>query len=102
MMILRKQILVYRWKKNGFFIIKNIRKRIYIKRFHEFAFIVVSFNLQNFVVFPIDSMAKLNRVLRESCCVYVAVFHVPHMFLFAHFKPAFSFANLTHSLTEGR
>ena len=38
MMILRKQILVYRWKTNGFFIVKNIRKRIYIKRFDEFAF----------------------------------------------------------------
>ena len=45
MMILRKQILVCRWKTNGFFIIQNIRKRIYIKRFNEFAFMVVSFNL---------------------------------------------------------
>ena len=41
-------------KENGFFVIKNTRKRIYIKRFNEFAFMVVSFNLQNFVVFPID------------------------------------------------
>ena len=41
----------YRWKTNGFFIIRNIRKRIYIKRFSDFAFVVVSFNLQNFVVF---------------------------------------------------
>ena len=43
-MILRKQILVYRRKTNGFFVIKNIRKWIYIKRFNEFAFMVVSFN----------------------------------------------------------
>ena len=39
-------------------------------------------------------MAKFNRVLRESCCVVVAIFHVPHTFLFARFKPAFSFANI--------
>ena len=48
------EILVYRWKANKFFIITKIEKRIYIKRFNEFAFVVVSFNLQNFVVFPID------------------------------------------------
>ena len=30
-----KQILVYRKKTNGFFVIKNTRKRIYIKRFNE-------------------------------------------------------------------
>ena len=43
MIILQKQILVIlvsRSKTNGFFIIKNIRKRIYIKRFNEFAFMV--------------------------------------------------------------
>ena len=39
-------------------------------------------------------MAKFNRMLTESCCVVVAIFHVPHMFLFARFKPAFSFANI--------
>ena len=39
-------------------------------------------------------MAKFNRVLRESCCVVVAIFHVPRMLLFARFKPAFSFANI--------
>ena len=36
---------------NGFFIIKNIKKRIYKKRFNKFAFVVVSFNLLNFAVF---------------------------------------------------
>ena len=25
-------------------------------------------------------MAEFNRMLRESCCVVVAIFHVPHMF----------------------
>ena len=40
-------------------------------------------------------MAKFNRVLRESCCVVVVIFHIPHMLLFARFKPAFSFANKT-------
>ena len=39
-------------------------------------------------------MAKFNRMLRESCCVIAAIFHVPHMFLFVCFKPAFSFVNI--------
>ena len=33
---------------------KNIRKRIYIKRFNEFAFMIVNFNLKNSIVFLID------------------------------------------------
>ena len=40
--------------ENRLFIVKNIGKRIYIKRFNEFALTVVGFNLQNFALVPID------------------------------------------------
>ena len=39
-------------------------------------------------------MAKFNRVLRESCSVVVVIFRVPHILLFARFKPAFGFATI--------
>ena len=84
---LTTQILVYKWKTNGFFIIKNIRMRIFIKRFNEFAFVVVSFNLQYFVLFPIDLMAKFNRVLRERNVALLSLFFTsPHVFLFYAFQ----------------
>ena len=38
---------------------------------------VVSFNLQNFIVIPIDCIAKFNHVLQESYCIAVVIFHVP-------------------------
>ena len=93
MIRLRKQYFVYRRKTNRSFIIKNIGERIYIKRLNEFAFMLVRFNLQNFIVVPIDRMANFSCVLGESCCVVVVIFYVPHIFLFALFKPAFCFAN---------
>ena len=80
--------------QTDFLSLRTLENEIYIKRFNKFTFAVVSFNLQNFVVFPIDWMAKFNRVLRESCCVVVAIFHVLHMLLFARFKSTFSFANI--------
>ena len=54
--------------KQIFFIFKNIEKRIYRKRLNKFAFMVVGFNFQNFVVVPIiewlSSTACLDKLVK--------------------------------------
>ena len=38
---------------------------------------------------------EFNSVFRESYCTIVVICQIFQMFLFVHFKPAFSFANIT-------
>ena len=74
----------------------NIGKRIYTKRFKKFGFIYGSrFQITKFRNRPNQLKGQVQpRAKRESCCVVVVIFHVPHMLLFAGFEPV-SFAIIT-------
>ena len=43
----------------------KVGKRFYTNRFNKFALVVLGFNFQNFVVVPINRMAKFNRMFTE-------------------------------------